>query len=190
MPQIQIKTITVSVIVLRSQDLLLNPVSSMDIALREHQRQLWSSFSLGFLLKFLEKVSDDKGLFVCAIVCHTSHRDGNLFGTTESLWSVPVQLHENEVIIDFQNLLKVIRLELWSKLWSKQHSSLLSGLIHREKTFNLVRLIDSWECLFGMEWDIKILISYRVSDWHKNLLSLFLNDFVPYERGSLNLVCL
>ena len=96
-----------------ASDLFLDTVASVDIALSEHQRQLWPAFGPCLLLQLLEEVAHDLSLLVSAVVRHASHGDGYLLSSAEAPRSTLIQLNHNEVIIHLQYSLEVCRLELW-----------------------------------------------------------------------------
>ena len=92
------------------------------------------------------------------------------------------------MIVNLEHLLEVVRLQLGSKLGAQEHGGLLSGLIHREQTFHLTWLVDSFQCFLGMERGIQVLVSDRVPDWNQNSLALLFDDLVADEACTLHLL--
>ena len=92
------------------------------------------------------------------------------------------------MVVDFKNLLEVIRLELWRQFGSQQHSSLLCRLIHGKQALNLIWLIHGLQSFLSMERRVQVLVSDRVAHWHQDLLAFLLDDLVSDEGCSFYLI--
>jgi len=102
----------------------------MDIALSEHQRKLGSALRLSLFFELLQKISNYLCLLDGTVICHASHGNSDLLSTSKSLGALWVKLDQHEMVIYFEDFLEVVRLKLGRQFGTKQHSCLLSCVIH------------------------------------------------------------